>query len=152
MNAAEFRHRLASVAGGVRYRQFLRSVNGGCRWRGRFLYWQEALLAEAGVAASSPAELFICIEPLLRVCELHNLELQPDPDGLTQRCRGGAVTEFTIVQGKSFPNTDCGPSRPGDRSDSFRHGLWYCPECRAAEVGWRERTAFYQPADVKPRD
>jgi hypothetical protein len=140
MDAASFRHRLASAAGEGRYRQFLRSLNGGCRWRGRFLFWQEALLAEVGVTASTPAELFCRVEPLLRVCELHHLELQPDSSGLAQRCRG-AVTDYTIAQGKSFPNTDCGPLCPGDRFDSFRHGFWYCPKCRAAEAGWQDRTA-----------
>jgi hypothetical protein len=140
MDATEFRHWLAAVAGDGRYRQFLRSLNDEGRWRGRFHFWQEALLAEAGLTASSSVELFDRVEPLLRVCELHRVELEPDPAGLAKRCRG-AVTDYTIAQGESFPNTDCGPLLPGDRFENFRQGLWYCPECRAAEAGWREQTA-----------
>jgi hypothetical protein len=138
MDAAELRQRLESVGGSGRYRVFLRALNRRCRWHKRFMYWQEALLAKAGVVATSATELFECAEPLLRICELHGAELQPDPEALAQRCRG-AVTEDTIAQGGSFPNTDCGPLRPGEPFENCRHGLWFCPECRAAEARWRGR-------------
>ena len=140
MNAAELRQRLESVAGADRYREFLRALNRRCRWHKRFLYWQESLLAKVGVVAPSPTELFEYAEPLLRACEMHGAELQPDPAAIAQRCRG-AVTEYTIAQGQSFPNTDCGPLRPGEPSENFRHGLWFCPECRAAEAGWSGGTS-----------
>ena len=123
MNAVEFRKRLESVVGEGQYRRLVNSLNQGDRWLGRFRFWQEALLAEAGVTAPSPAELY-----------------WPDRIGFAGRCRG-AVSDYSIAQGRSFPNTDCGPLRPGNRFDNVRRGVWYCHECRAAEANWRERTA-----------
>lgn len=138
MEADQFRNRLASVIGDDRYRQLLRALNSRCRWYKRFRYCDEVLLTKVGVVALSPSELFECVEPLLRTCELHHVELQPDSSGLAQRCRG-AVTEFTIAQGESFPNMDCGPLRPGDPIDNFRDGLWFYPDCRVAEADWSQR-------------
>lgn len=133
MGAEDFRRRLASAAGDDRYLQFLRALNGGCRWRGRFLYWQEVLLAKLGVVAPSPADMFERIEPMLRVCELHGVGLRADPSGLARRCRG-AITEYTLAGAREFPNTDCGPLIFGRPFENVRHGVWYCPECRAAEA------------------
>ena len=140
MNAAELRQRLESIAGGDRYREFLRSLNSRCRWHKRFLFWQESLLAKAGVVAASATELFECTEPLLRVCELHGAELQPDHEALAQRCRG-ALSKYTLAQIRSFPNTDCGPLHQGEPLENFRHGLWFCSECRAAEALYRVQTS-----------
>jgi hypothetical protein len=133
MEASEFRNLFCSFAGPDRYRQFVRALNVGGRWRGRFQYWQERLIA--GFLASFPsAEVgFERVEALLRVCELHGADLAHDPDGLSSRCRG-AITEYTLAGADRFPNCDCGPVVMGRRFDNSRRGLWYCPVCRLAEA------------------
>src|SRR4051794_35902910 len=94
MEAREFRAAFTSFAGPDGYRQLVRFLNGGGRWRGRFLYWQEELLARFVAAIPSADVAFERVEPLLRVCQLHRAELDSDPEVLSQRCRG-AVTEYT---------------------------------------------------------
>jgi len=135
MEANEFRTAFAMFAGADRYQQFVRALNGEGRWRCRFLFWQEELLAPFAASHPSAVVEFERVEQLLRVCELHGAELVPDPEGLSQRCRG-AVTEYTRAQGERFPNSDCGPLIIGRRFDNFRRGLWFCPVCRAAETEW----------------
>lgn len=138
MEASEFRVALARYVGSDNYRRFIRFLNGEGRWRARFLFWQEELLAGFAATYETGPVGFARIEPLLRVCELHGAELIPDPDGLSQRCHG-AVTDFTRVQAESFPNTDCGPLEMGCRLENFRRGLWFCPTCRVAEAEWRRK-------------
>src|SRR5437773_1006300 len=128
MKAAEFRRSFATFAGPERYRQFLRALNHEGRWRGRFLFWQEELMERFAASALVSDVAFERTEPLLRVCELHGDELEPDLEALSQRCRG-AVTDYTRAQFERFPNTDCGPLVLGQRFDNFRRGLWYCPAC-----------------------
>ena len=67
MDIAGFRERLATIAGEERFWQIVASLNHTGRWKRRFLYWQEILLAEADVVAPSPAELFDLVEPCLQV-------------------------------------------------------------------------------------
>jgi len=81
MEASEFRRKLAGIIGDEEYRKFLRALHRTCRLKGRFLFWQEDLLHNIGFSASTSEKLFEELEPLLRVCELHNVELQPDPSG-----------------------------------------------------------------------
>jgi hypothetical protein len=140
MEGSEYRAAFASFAGPHRYCQFVRALNREGRWRGRFLYWQEELLARFAATATSLAVEFERVEPLLRVCELHGAELAPDPEGLSHRCRG-AVTDYTRAQAERFPNTDCGPIVMGRPLDNFRRGLWYCPACRAACQAEQRATA-----------
>jgi hypothetical protein len=140
MEASEFREAFASFAGSDRYCQFVCVLNRAGRWRGRFLYWQEELLARFAAAVPSAEVAFERVEPLLRVCELHGAELAVDPEALSQRCRG-AVTEYTRAAAERFPNTDCGPVVMGRRFENFRRGLWHCPSCRAAEAEWAARQA-----------
>ena len=71
MEAGEFRAAFASFAGSDRFCRFVRALNGQGRWRGRFLYWQEELLARFVVSIPSADAAFERVEPLLRVCELH---------------------------------------------------------------------------------
>jgi hypothetical protein len=138
MEATAFRRSFAAFAGPERYRQFLRALNREGRWRGRFLFWQEELLERFAASASVGDVEFEQIESLLRVCELHGDELERDPEGLSQRCRG-ALTDYTRAQAAWFPNTDCGPVVMGRRFENFRLGLWFCPACRAAEAEWEAR-------------
>jgi hypothetical protein len=136
----EYRRLFATFAGTDRYRQFLRALNGQGRWRGRFLYWQEELLAEFAASTGTEVVTFEQVESLLRVCEEHHVELERDPEALSSRCRGWA-NEFTLAQAEHFPNTDCGPLEMGRRHDNYRYGLWYCPVCRASEAEWRRQRA-----------
>jgi hypothetical protein len=138
MEASEFRKSFSSFAGPDRYRQFVRALNAGGRWRSRFQYWQERLLAEFVASFPSAEVAFERVESLLRVCELHVADLAHDPDGLSSRCRG-AITEYTLAQAERFPNCDCGPVVMGRRFDNFRRGLWYCPVCRSAEAEYAAR-------------
>jgi hypothetical protein len=138
MEASEFRNVFISFAGPDRYRQFVRALNRGGRWRGRLLYWQETLLAEFVATYPSVEVAFELVEPLLRVCELHGAELAHDPEGLSHRCRG-AVSDYTRAQAEQFPNTDCGPVVMGRWFENFRQGLWYCPACRFADAEWLAR-------------
>jgi hypothetical protein len=135
MDAAEFRHSFATFAGPDRYCQFLRALNREGRWRGRLLFWQEQLLEQFASSAAAGELSFERVEPLLRVCELHGAELAPDPQAVSQRCRG-AVTEYTRAQAERSPNTDCGPLVTSRRFENFREGLWYCPACRAIAAEW----------------
>jgi hypothetical protein len=151
MEASEFRTAFASFAGPDRYRKFLRALNREDRWRGRFVYWQEELLARFAATAPSAGVAFEQVESLLRVCELHGADLVADPEALSHRCRG-AVTDYTRAAAELFPNTDCGPLVMGRRFDNFRQGLWYCPVCRAAEVEWAVRRAEPAAAPDRPCD
>src|SRR5262245_41126742 len=138
MDASEFRATFASFAGPDRYRQFVRALNGEGRWRGRFMYWQEELLARFAASIPSANVVFERVEPLLRICELHEVELVADSKAPSRRCRG-AVTDYTRAQVERFPNIDCGPVVMGHRFENFRLGLWFCPACRAAEAKWVAR-------------
>ena len=53
MEASEFRTTFASFVGPIRYRQFVRFLNGEGRWRGRFLFWQEEFLTRFAAAHPS---------------------------------------------------------------------------------------------------
>jgi hypothetical protein len=139
VDPVEFRRSFAAFAGPDRYRQFLRALNGEGRWRGRFLYWQGELLEKFAASTGTGVATFEQVEPLLRVCEEHQVELERDPEALSSRCRG-AVTDYTRAQAEHFPNTDCGPLEVGRRHDNYRHGLWYCPACRASEAEWKRQS------------
>jgi hypothetical protein len=136
MDATEFLRSFATFSGSERYRRFVRTLNRTCRWRGRFLFWQEDLLDRFATSANVGDVTFERVESLLRACELHEAELARYPEGLAQRCRG-AVTDYTRAAAEHFPNTDCGPLIMGRRFDNFRRGLWYCPACRVADVRWK---------------
>jgi hypothetical protein len=140
MEAPEFRKAFNSFVGSDRYHQFVRFLNSSGRWRGRFLFWQEELLARFAVAYPSAEVSFERVEPMLRVCELHDADLATNPTGLSRRCRG-AVTDYALAAAKQFPNTDCGPVLMGRWFENFREGMWYCPACQLAETEWRTRQA-----------
>lgn len=140
MDVTEFRRSFSLFAGPDRYCRFVRAVNNGGRWRGRFLFWQEDLLARFADVTDFGEVAFKRVEPLLRICEMHEVELAPDTEALSQRCRG-AVSDYTRAQLDHFPNTDCGPIVTGNSFDNFRRGLWYCPICRAAETKWKATAA-----------
>lgn len=130
MEPAEFRRHLEKVAGPLRYRNILHDLNSGRRWERRFLYWQEEILKKAGVEAATRTELFDQVEPMLRVCPMHEVELKHDPSATSKR-RGAAITDYDEARAREFPSHDCGPVDPRD----LGQGLWYCRHCRAAEIG-----------------
>jgi hypothetical protein len=132
MEASDYRKALASFAGPERYRKFVRALNKGGRWRGRFQHWQERLLARFLASFPYAEVTFEQVEPMVRVCELHGADLAQDPDGLSSRCHG-AITDYVLAATERFPNCDCGPVIMGNRFDNFRRGMWYCPVCRLAE-------------------
>lgn len=138
MNASEFRTAFIEFTGPDHYRQLIRYLNSGGRWRCRFLYWQEELLARFAAAVPLADVAFENLEPLLRVCDLHGVELIADREAFSIRCRGG-VSDFTRAAAERFPNIDCGPIETGHRFDSVRHGLWCCPVCRLAEAEYVAR-------------
>jgi hypothetical protein len=139
MDVTEFRRSLAAFAGSERFRKLVRDFNREGRWLGRLRFWQEDLLDQFAASFNVVDVTFERVESLLRMCELHQLELVPDLEGLSQRCRG-AVNEYTIAAAEHFPNTDCGPLEFGNRFENFRTGLWYCPACREAEARWKPIT------------
>ncbi|MBA4189495.1 MAG: hypothetical protein C0467_16020 [Planctomycetaceae bacterium] len=139
VDLVEFRHAFARFVGPDKYRKFLRALNGEGRWRARLLYWQEEMLSRFAASTGNEMVTFEQVESLLRVCEMHHLELERDPEALSSRCRG-AVTDYTRAQAEHFPNTDCGPLEMGRRRENYRSGRWYCPTCRASESEWRRRT------------
>jgi len=132
MDVIEFRRLLAKLIGPDQYLRILRFLNGEGRWRGRFLHWQEQLLLPFATHPIIGPASFEQIEALLRVCELHEEELERDLEAVSSRCHG-VVNEYTRIKGERFPKTDCGPLVMGNRFGNFRRGLWYCPKCRAAE-------------------
>jgi hypothetical protein len=136
MDAAEFRRSLAALIGSEQYFRILRYLNDEGRWRGRFLFWQEELLRPLASHSVVRPVSFHRFEALLRVCELHQAELERDSEGVSSWCHG-AVTDYTRAKAERFPNTDCGPLVMGNRLDNFRTGLWYCPACRVAEEEWK---------------
>lgn len=146
MDVAEFRRSLAAYAGPERYRKFLRTLNGEGRWRGRFLFWQEELLEGFATGCGVGDVTFERIESLLRICELHEVDLMPDAEALSVRCHG-AVTDYSRTKARLFPNIDSGPLVMGRRFDNFRTGRWYCPACRAAEAEWKASHAPDRPRE-----
>jgi hypothetical protein len=138
----EIRDRFAAFAGTEVFRRFVSKLNKACRWQGRLLFWQEDLWKQF-VDANPGIELtFDEIEKALRICELHECELQVDPQGLSASCKG-AVNDWVMAQGPFSPNLDCGPSCPGGAPGEYYHfGMWFCPECRNADKEWRERHGY----------
>ncbi len=135
MDPKEFPASFAAFAGPDRLTQFVRFLNREGRWLGRFLFRQEELLERFAARASCSELVFEQSEPLLRMCELHEADLVPDPEGLSARCRG-AVTDYTRVADDRFPNTDRGPLVMGEPFENYRYGLWCCPVFRASGAEW----------------
>jgi hypothetical protein len=131
MTASEFRELFRAFAGTDRYRRFIQALNPRCRWRGRFLYWQEQLLSRFAAEVPVGDVSFERVEPLLRVCELHWTELAPDTEGYSHQFRGAILHDGQLSR---FPNTDCGPVVMGPGPEAERRGVWRCLACVAVSA------------------
>ena len=139
-DVAEFRRSLDAFAGHDRYCKFLRTLNEWCRWPGRFRYWQEELLEQFAASIGVAPLTFMQVEPLLRTCGLHGVELECDPEELSHWCRGGGSPERMRAAAEMFPNTDCGPVLMGsEHGYPVRVGVWCCPACRTAMAQWEQQ-------------
>ena len=73
---------------------------------------------------------------LVRVCELHGIELQPDT---VEAVEGNVdyTERYNRAKRELFPNAASGPwYTEGGPSPGPVARVWYCLECRAAEAAW----------------
>jgi hypothetical protein len=133
LDPAEWRRAFTAFVGPEQFRKFVRQF----RRAGRLRFWQEQVLERFFAASPGLRVSGDGLATLLRVCELHGDELQPDAIGVVE----GNV-DYTERYNRSrqelFPNSVPGPwYTEGGPSPGPVARVWYCPECRAAEAAWK---------------
>lgn len=133
MDAAALRLAFADFLGEERFRKFVRQ---GLR-RGRLRFWQEEAWS---LFITAHPEFAVSLDELrvaLRVCEVHGRELLPGTAKVFHGCRDYA-DHYIKARNELFPHAMSGPvSTEGAAFTGDSVEVWYCPECRDAEVAWR---------------
>jgi len=132
-----WRKAFAAFIGADQFRKFVRQFHRTVRLR----FWQEQLLDRFFAAQPAlrigPDELKV----ILRVCELHDTELQPDTVKVIDACVDYADW-YVEARVRLFPHAATGSiSTEGAPLSTVSYAVWYCPECRRAETTWSDERA-----------
>jgi hypothetical protein len=135
MDAPALRQAITAFLGADQFRKLVVQVHRA----GRLRYWHEEEVSRFRAAHPdlrfTTADLFV----VLRVCELHGSELQPD----TAEVIEGNIDYadwYIKARTRLFPNARSGPVyTEGAPAPSRIDSVWYCPECRSAASAWCNR-------------
>ena len=106
----------------------------------RLRYWQEQQWQRFAEAHPEFAVSMAELEIILRICELHRLELQQDFEEVFHG-NMDYTPEYTEACLRLFPHSETGPiPTEGLPFEGERVEVFYCPECRRAEAHWRARS------------
>jgi hypothetical protein len=133
---AALRQALTAFLGAERFRKLIKQFHSA----GRLRFWQEQ--AWSGFVTAHP-EFAVTLDELtgvLRICWVHGAELQND----TIQIIDGNVDFadwYVRVKAVEFPCSASSVWSEGYPLPARSIGVWFCPECRAAETVWQQRQA-----------
>ena len=135
-----FRSAFRQHLGEERYRKFL---GQGSRPRRRF--WQDEALAQFFTAHPEHRLSGEQLESALRICEIHDVDLQPVTAVIFEGCLDYSQ-EYLDERASQFPHACLDPiSTEGGSVSAVNTSVWYCSVCRDVQqrhAKWRPNTSL----------